>query len=196
MKKTLWLFVFLSVMTNVWAQKSNKIDLKEGNIAEKFDRLYQKSGRYKQYKVVEHRLLLQLKKIVLDSLNKEKSVIAENNAKIEELKHKIEELQKEIQASKNEVESLEMEKNSIGFLGAAINKSKFKTIMWLLVFGLLAGLAYFIYAFKNSNLITKTARENLDKLEEEYSNFRTMALEREQSLKRQLIDERKKQQAS
>lgn len=182
---------------NLQGQKNNtkKIDLNKGNIAEKFDQLYQKSSNYKQYKVVEHQLIKKLKKQVLDSLQKEKSIIAENRKKIAALEAQTKKLEKELQTAQNKVSALSDEKDSIGFWGSQIEKGKYKLIIGFIILALLLGLFYFIYAFKNSHQITKAAKENLEKLEEEYQNFRANALEREQLLKRQLLDEQKKSQA-
>ncbi len=191
----IFLFLLLTTFTLFGQQNNKKIDLTHGTIAEKFDRLYQKSGKYKQYKVVEHQLILQLKNQVLDSLNKERKLIHTHINTITDLQSRIDKLEADLKISREQIKQLSEEKDTISFMSAAVEKSQYKMIMWLLVSVLLLALLYFIYAFKNSNKETKTAKNNLEKLEEEYNNFRTMSLEREQLLKRQLLDEQKKHQA-
>ena len=51
----------------------------------------------------------------------------------------------------------------------------------------------FIYRFKNSNTVTKSAKKSLAEIEEEYEDHRRNALEREQKVRRQLQDELNKQ---
>ncbi len=197
MKKIFILLALIS--TSVFLGQSNSttkiIDLKQGTIKEKFNTLYTKSNNYKDYKVIKQYYLVQLKKQVLDSLQKEKAAYVQATAQIKDLKNQINDLQTQLNNSKEQISKLEDEKDSIGFLGMPVQKAKFQMIMWSIVVFLLLALFYFIFMFKNSLKLTKTAQNNLIKVEEEYNNFRTNALEREQLLKRQLLDEQKKHQA-
>ena len=195
MKKLLF-FAFFLISIFVFAQNTTKkIDLTQGNLSEKFDELYKKSGKYKQYKVVEHGLLLDMKKQVLDSLKKEKALTAKARAQIVELQEKMSGLEKELSANKQKITELTGEKQSIGFLGMDVDKEKFKMILGLIFLILLLALLYFIYAYRNSIALTREAKKNLSRIEDEYFQFKTNALEREQLLKRQLLDERKKHQS-
>ena len=54
--------------------------------------------------------------------------------------------------------------------------------------GLLALLLFFIFKFKNSNAITKAAKNAQANLEMEFKEHRRVAIEREQKVKRQLQD--------
>jgi len=194
MKKLLFSTLFLFSMILTAQQESKKIDLKQGSVGEKFDVLYKKSGKYKQYKVVEHGLLLELKQQVLDTLKKQKKLTAEANSQIADLQQKLTALQKDLSANQQKITELTDEKQSIGFLGMNVDKEKFKLMMGLIFLGLLLALLYFIYAYRNSIALTREAKNNLARIEEEYYSFKTNALEREQLLKRQLLDEQKKHQ--
>jgi predicted PurR-regulated permease PerM len=193
MKRLIVILLSFTTLLSI-AQNKKTIDLQKGSISEKFDELYNKSGRYKQYKVVEHQLLLQLKKQVGDSLQKQKSLLQSAKTEIESLQQQISQLQAELEQTRQNVSQLENQKDSITFLGSPVEKSKYKMIMWILLVILLLTLLYFIYAYKNAIVLTKEAKNNLTKLDEEYNTFRTNALEREQLLKRQLLDEQKKHQ--
>jgi len=196
--KKLWLFIFLFPVLLLSAQSkvnSKRIDLSQGTINDKFEAVYSKSNNYQNYKVIKKYVLIQLKKQVLDSLKKQKDlnrIAFENN---QTLQQKITDLESEIKSSNAKIQQLEHDKDSIGFLGIAVEKSRYQLIMWSLVTILVLALLYFIFMFKNSHQVTKTAKNNLLKIEEEYNNFRTNALEREQLLKRQLLDEQKKHQS-
>jgi len=194
MKKLLFLILFGFTWVVSAQQEAKKIDLKQGSIAEKFDKIYQKSGKYKQYKVVEHNLLLDLKKQVTDSLTKEKKRTAAAKAQILALQNKISNLKKDLSTKEQKILSLSAEKQSIDVGGMSLAKEKFKLIVWLVLLVLLVALLYFIYAFRSSITATREAKKSLARIEEEYYGFKTQALEREQSLKRQLLDEQKKHQ--
>jgi len=190
MKNKLFYILMLTSLTIV-AQTDKKIDLRQGSIKEKFEAVYNKSSNYQNYKIIKQDLITQLKRQVLDTISKHKDAYSKTIAEIEKLNKQITDLQSQLDLAKNEITSLKNEKDSISFLGNPINKTRYQLIMWLLVLGLLLALLYFIYLFKNSVQITKTAKDNLYKLEDEYNSFRELTLEREQLLKRQLLDAQK-----
>ncbi len=194
MKNTFWLLFLLSTGFT-WAQKGTDIDLNKGNIKDKFDVLYTRSGSYKDYKVIKQYLFRQLEKQVLDTLQKQKSTLTQVRQKTQDLQDKIDQLQAQLNLSKKKIEDLQKEKNQISLAGMSIDKDSYQWLVWSIIVFLILGLSYFIFMFKNSLQTTKTAKFNLTKLEEEYNTFRANALEREQLLKRQLLDEQKKHQA-
>lgn len=196
MKPLMFLFLFITgFLTFAQSNSQKTIDLSQGSVSDKFNEIYSKSGNYKEYKVIKRYYFNQLKKQVLDSFAKEKAALKEAQQNITKLQNQITSLQKDLQQSKEQITKLESEKDSIGFLGIPVEKSRYQWIVWSIISVLILALLYFIYLFKNSHKITKTAKENLTKIEEEYNNFRSIALEREQLLKRQLLDEQKKHQA-
>ncbi len=195
--KKIWFLLLLGISLSGFGQNNSNdksIDLRKGSIKEKFNTLYSKSNNYKNYKVIKQYLLVQLKQQVLDSLKQQKEAYAKTTDKIKKLEAQITDLQLQLKQANEQISKLENEKDSIGFLGFPVQKTKYQMIMWSIVIFLLLGLFYFIFMFKNSLKGTKIAQNNLRKIEEEYNNFRTNALEREQLLKRQLLDEKKKHQ--
>lgn len=98
-------------------------------------------------------------------------------------------------ALKSEViqnEEMLLKKDSISFLGIPMSKVGYKSIMWILVTLLSAGLGYYVYKYKNSHVLTKEAILRYEELDEEFKESRSRALEREQLLNRKLFDEQKK----
>jgi len=194
MKKLLFFTLFLFTLLVPAQNTVNKIDLHQGNIQEKFDLLYKKSNNYRQYKIVEHSLLTDLKKQVLDSIQKEKKQYQKAVQQIKSLENKINQLEADMATRQEQIDTLTAEKQSINFFGINFSKEKFKLFFWLLFFIMLSALLYFIYAHRSSMISTREAKKNLGKIEQEYFEFKTNALEREQLLKRQLLDEQKKHQ--
>ena len=62
-------------------------------------------------------------------------------------------------------------------------------MLWTIITGLLLLLLFFIYKFRQSNILTQEAKSGLSDLEMEYEDHRRRALEREQKISRQLQDE-------
>lgn len=200
MKKTVFIFLLLGTLSiQLFSQENNsettkKIIVKDtkvldtAKLSEQFNFLMDNSFKYKDYHSIKNDWLQKYNAHVHDSINK-------YTTEIEVLKQKNTTLQNENDALKSEVkanEELLNSKDSINFFGASIGKQSYQAIMWTIVWILIFSLAYFIYKFKNSNIITKEAVKRYDELEEEFNEARTRALEREQALNRKLFDEQKK----
>jgi septal ring factor EnvC (AmiA/AmiB activator) len=199
--RILLIVAFLFVTNQQFAQdaekKDNKLSLDEGPISTQFDYIAKRSGNYRadgiRYEVVKETNLFKIRKNVLDSIaamNKKtgelKSTIAEHETTITSLNNKLEE-------TTTNLSSVTEEKDSMSFLGIPVSKGTYNFILWTIIGGLFVLLGLFIYRFRNSNVLTQEAKQNLSELEVEYEDHRRRALEREQKISRQLQDEINKQ---
>ncbi len=182
------LFVFFAVLlisqtlSSLTAQEAQKLSLEKGTIANRFDYVIKESGTYNDSRVVKAWWLTRLKSHVSDSLrglknqlHSSEKIIATKDAEIDSLRTALAEVQNALLISKNE-------KNSIRFLGIAMSKQAYNSIVWLIIFGLGTFLLIFIILFKRSNLITKQTKTSYAELSEEYDSHKKRALEREQTL--------------
>tara|TARA_R110002051_G_scaffold5075_1_gene27265 strand:+ start:5563 stop:6159 length:597 start_codon:yes stop_codon:yes gene_type:complete len=192
---------FLFVTNHQFAQEADgeddKLSLDEGPISNQFDYIAKRSGNYRadgvRYEVVKETNLFKLRKNVLDSIaamNKKtselKSTIAEHETTITSLNKKLEE-------TTTNLSSVTEEKDSMSFIGISVSKGTYNFILWTIIGGLFLLLGLFIFRFRNSNILTQEAKQNLSELEVEYEDHRRRALEREQKISRQLQDEINKQ---
>ncbi|WP_316933206.1 tRNA (guanine-N1)-methyltransferase [Maribacter thermophilus] len=193
------LTILLSVNLQFAQETENeeKLSLDEGPISGQFDYVSKKSGNYRadgvRYEVVKESNLYKLRKNVLDS-------IAGFNKKISELKNTISEhettitsLNKKLDETTTNLAAVTEQKDSMSFLGILVSKATYNIILWTIIAGLFLLLGIFIYKFRNSNILTQEAKQNLSELEKEYEDHRRRALEREQKISRQLQDELNKQ---
>jgi len=199
--RILVIVAFLFVTNHQFAQEADgeddKLSLDEGPISNQFDYIAKRSGNYRadgvRYEVVKETNLFKLRKNVLDSIaamNKKtselKSTIAEHETTITSLNKKLEE-------TTTNLSSVTEEKDSMSFIGIPVSKGTYNFILWTIIGGLFLLLGLFIYRFRNSNILTQEAKQNLSELELEYEDHRRRALEREQKISRQLQDEINKQ---
>ena len=199
--RILVIVAFLFVTNHQFAQEADgeddKLSLDEGPISNQFDYIAKRSGNYRadgvRYEVVKETNLFKLRKNVLDSIaamNKKtselKSTIAEHETTITSLNKKLEE-------TTTNLSSVTEEKDSMSFIGISVSKGTYNFILWTIIGGLFLLLGLFIYRFRNSNILTQEAKQNLSELELEYEDHRRRALEREQKISRQLQDEINKQ---
>lgn len=178
-------------------EETDKLSLDEGPISHQFDYISRKSGNYRadgvRYEVVRETNLYKLRKNVLDSLAATSKKTAELKATIAEHETTIGTLNKKLEETTTNLTAVSEEKDSMSFLGAQVSKATYNIILWAIIAGLFLLLGIFIYRFRNSNILTQEAKNNLSELELEYEDHRRRALEREQKISRQLQDERNKQ---
>ncbi|PKV52151.1 hypothetical protein ATE84_4253 [Aquimarina sp. MAR_2010_214] len=190
------LILLLSFFETAYAQEENTTvteALKQEKIEGQFDMVIKKSGKFQEYKVVKLVWLNKLKSNTIDTLKTLESKLNTTNLKIDEQKTTITGLEESLAKTNVDLTTVTKEKNSINFFGAALTKSSYKTIMWVIIGVLIALLSFFIYKFKNSNTITLQARKALSETEAEFEDHRRRALEREQKVMRKLQDEINKQ---
>lgn len=186
----IFLITFLISFSTLFAQSSNKNEVEYSNDIEgQFDKLYEKSNNYKDFKVVNRTLFQNLKKNTIDSISSLKKEIKGNDSIISKQKEKIEELNQSITITNTKLSKTNQEKEMISFIGIPFTKDGFKKIFCFTLLGLLILLAVFIFKHQKSLKDTKLAVANLKDLENEYEDHRRRALEREQIVMRKLQDE-------
>lgn len=174
-------------------EEQESISLDKGAIDSQFEFVYKKSGNYradgKKYEVVRTISLDKLRQNVLDTLSGFNKRAAELKATISGHESTIASLNKKLEETTNNLVGVTEEKDSMSFLGIMVSKGTYNAILWTVIASLLALLLFFIYKFRNSNILTQEAKTNLSELETEYEDHRRRALEREQKISRQLQDE-------
>ncbi len=191
-------FIVISLLTfNLqFAQEEGETDelsLDNGPISSQFDYVAKKSGNYRadgvHYEVVKESNLYKLRKNVLDTLTAVNKKTSELKATIAEHETTISSLNKKLGETTNNLTAVTEEKDSMSFLGIAVSKGTYNTILWSIIFGLLGLMLFFMYKFRRSNVLTQEAKTALSEVEEEFEEHRRRALEREQKISRELQDE-------
>jgi septal ring factor EnvC (AmiA/AmiB activator) len=161
-------------------------------IDEQFATIIKTSNSFEDYKVIKKYKINQLKdntqKHIVDLNNQ----IVNLNKKIETQGKEIAQLKTSLGNTEATLEDTNKEKDAMNFFGAQMSKSGYNTMVWSIAGILLLGLLFFIFKFKNSNILTKQAQKKLDEIEQDFEDYKRKALEKEQKLGRQLQDERNK----
>jgi hypothetical protein len=180
-KKTIVTIALLLITSNIFSQTTKKfIDTAIVTTVEyQFDNLMDKSNNFQGYKVINTTSLLKLQSNVLDSLSVSKNKLLANADFLNSQKRLIDSLQAKSNATKTVVSDLKSEKESIFLFGIQLEKTFFKTLFFFIVVGLIAALLFFIFKFKQSNIITTESKLALKESEKEFDLFKVQALERE-----------------
>lgn len=184
--------VFIFIFTQSIIAQEN-LPEQPNTVENQFNELYKKSNNYQIYKVIKKNEYLRLQKSILDSIKVIKTDAASKQVKINEQQKSITELQTKIDTLNSDLATSIGKEDAISFIGIPLDKATYNTIVWGIIFALLAGLAFFIYRFNNSNVVTKETKSLLADTEEEFEQYKRKSIEKEQKLRRQLQDEINKQ---
>ncbi len=188
----LFITIILLILSSnsLFSQEQIVEPIKEPNTIEgQFDKMFRVSSTYQTYKVVDKDGFILLKQNVLDSIKKSKKALIELQNLLRDELQTIAYLNESITKTQLELEAALSKENTISFFGIPLSKITYNIIMWIIVIGLAAGLGFFVFKFFKSNVITKQSQENLIIVEEEFEAYRKKAIEREQKLRRELLDE-------
>ena len=188
---------FLLISSAVLGQESEttapKPSLNNGTIESQFDYLYRLSSSYQEYKVVKKTFYQKIKGNVLDSMQALKKDLVDTKKLVEVQGNEIKSLKSDLLTTNDNLISVTKEKDDIKFLGMPMTKASYNSLLWTIIFSLVALLLFFIFRFKSSNTITVQSKNLLNDTEKEFEAYKAKALEREQKVRRELQDELNKQ---
>jgi hypothetical protein len=183
MKPTFTLLLAVLFSLNSFSQENtNSLD-------NQFRSVYKKSSNYLEYKVILKKDFGDIHNNVLDSLKKFNELLNSKNTVINSQKNTIAILKKEKEVTATKLTEALNKENSISLFGMQLSKGLYSFILFTIIIASLISLGYFVFKFKNSNVVTLVAKNDLENVENELNAYRKKALEREQKLRRQLQDE-------
>lgn len=179
-------------------ENSDELSLDSGTIESQFEYVFRKSGNFKgtngqAYEAVKTVWLLKLRNHVKDSLNSIKKELSDTQAVVTAQTNEITNLKSNLSKTQTDLDTTNAEKDSMSLFGMQMSKGGYNGLLWTIIAGLLGLLLFFVFKFKNSNAITRQAKQSLSEVEEAFEEHRKTALEREQKVRRQLQDELNKQ---
>lgn len=187
-RKFILLLPLLLFTIPFFAQEATN-DVQSNTLEEQFVQVVDKSNNYQDYKIIQKSKINQLRINILDSIKNLKSTIESTNLEIIQKKNQIDSLTSDLKNTELELANSIEKENAIDFFGIETTKSTYNALMWSIISVLLLSLGLFIFKFRNSNVITKDARNKLVEVEEEFDRHRQKTLEEQQQLRRKLQDE-------
>ena len=179
-KVTLSLFLAIVFLGSTTLRAQENSEDKDPTLQAQFEELVNSSNSYEQYKVIKKTSLEEFKSIILDSINVFYRSLNNYKQTIAEQQNEINTLQKNLQASIEERDEANMEKGSIYFMGGQMEKSSYKTLMWVIIAILALALVFFIYKFIESNRVTVQSKRELAETQREMDEQRKTHIKKEQ----------------
>ncbi|MBA4153651.1 tRNA (guanine-N1)-methyltransferase [Flavobacterium sp.] len=195
-----YFYFFLLLLTNVALSQepnpeSNSASIK-GTLANQFDYVIQKSNNFQEYKVVKRDYLMLLKKNSLDSVGRFKNEFISLKSQFSNHASIVAQLKDTLKATNEELTTLKTAQDNVSLFGSPISKSNYNIVMWGIVIVLFLILIVFLFQLKSAKAIAHEVKNNVEKIEEEFEDYKHKALEKEQKLGRQLQDEINKHKSS
>lgn len=153
-----------------------------------FDNIIKESNKYQDFKVVQIRKLDAFIKEVNDSLNLAKVHLAQEAKVKGEAQDQVLKLRKDLEKAQAQVTQAENARDRITSAGMQMEKESFSALMWGIVIALGLALALVLFKSQSASSGQKDLRHRLTNIEEQLSQTKKKALEREQELKREVQD--------
>ncbi len=195
-----YFYFFLLLLTNVALSQepnpeSNSASI-NGTLANQFDYVIQKSNNFQEYKVVKRDYLMLLKKNSLDSIGRFKNELISLKSQFSNHASIVAQLKDTLKATNEELTTLKTAQDNVSLFGSPISKTNYNIVMWGIVIVLFLILIVFLFQLKSAKAIAHEVKNNVEKIEEEFEDYKHKALEKEQKLGRQLQDEINKHKSS
>ena len=195
-----YFYFFLLLLTNVALSQepnpeSNSASI-DGTLANQFDYVIQKSNNFQEYKVVKRDYLMLLKKNSLDSVGRFKNELISLKSQFSNHASIVAQLKDTLKTTNEELTTLKTAQDNVSLFGSPISKTNYNIVMWGIVIVLFLILIVFLFQLKSAKAIAHEVKNNVEKIEEEFEDYKHKALEKEQKLGRQLQDEINKHKSS
>ncbi|MGB3465813.1 MAG: hypothetical protein WBA74_11105 [Cyclobacteriaceae bacterium] len=155
-------------------------------IDQQFQAVMDETESFKKYKVVPRTTLIELSKQVGDSLQRNRNEIDELQSQIITQQDQISQLENQLQTVTSDLNDSKELNETISFLGIDFQKPIYNVIVWGIIILLLVALAAVYMMFNRSNKITRTTRNDLKMLTDEFDTYKTKSQEKQIKLKRDL----------
>jgi len=168
---------------------STKVD---PSLKGQYQLLLTKSKTINGYKLVNPGRISAFWKNLNDTLSTTRRQLTSANQKLNAQEKTITDLKSQISGKESALAGTNAKINEINFLGIAFTKSTYNTIVWSLIIGLAAALAFLILR-SAKHIHEAKYRSNLyEEIAQEYQSYKTKANDKEKKLARELQDERNK----
>jgi prefoldin subunit 5 len=152
----------------------------------------QSRNQDKDFKIIRKTNLDIIRQNVKDSLSTYKKQISELKGDASSSAGSITGLQDSVKNLSSALEQEQQKTDSISFLGIQFSKSSYHMMVWIIIVVLAVALFAILASFRKAKVDTDESKHTVDELQEELQSLRKKSMEREQQLKRQLLDEQLK----
>lgn len=194
MLKFIHVLTFLLFISHAFGQKINLQEaLTKSTIDSQFYYLNMLSrSQDADFKVIRKTNLERIRQNTRDTLSGLRNEIRELKNSSSSSLNTNKELTDSVQNLQTQLEAEKRKTDSISFLGTDFSKSGYHTFVWILIIVFAIAFIATLFAFRKAKVDTVASKKNAEEFQEELHAYKKKALEKEQQLKRQLLDEQLK----
>jgi len=183
-------------LTSIAQQQSKPMlpyAIQQGTLNEQFTQLSNLSrSQDADFKLIRKTNLDIVRKNVLDSISHYQKEIATLKQNSSSSTGTIKTLQDSVSTLDTQLQVERAKTDSISFLGIDFSKGSYHTMVWAIIIVLAIAFLVSFGTFRKAKVDTVEHKKTAEELQEELQNLRKKSMEKEQQLKRQLLDEQLK----
>jgi hypothetical protein len=188
--RRLQIALFLLFAAASYAQEAS---FNQHTIRSQFDYILENSESYKGLKIVKTKWLVSLRESMVNSYSETESQLLDTKSLVNTQEAEIDQLKLKLKETNALLSVYANSGSTVTFLGMTINKNVFTALVILFFLSSGLSLAFYAIRFQKANTIAQHSKNVLSDLEQEYQEHKQRAMEREQKISRQLLDEINKQ---
>ena len=154
--------------------------------------LSQSKSQDADFKLIRKSNVEIIRKNVNDSLNTYKKEIAQLKTQTGNSSGTIKNLQDTIVSLQHNLAEEQSKTQTIGFLGTNMDKGFYHIMVWTIICALAIILFVLVVSFKKARVDAVEHQKTAEEVQNDFHNFKKKAMEKEQLLRRQLLDEQLK----
>ncbi len=167
--------------------------IQQGSINDQFTNLTNLSrSQDVDFKLIRKANIEIVRKNVLDSISGYQKEIAELKHNSSSSIGTVKNLKDSVTSLSSQLEAEQKKTDSIAFLGIDFAKGSYHTVVWSIIIVLALAFLATLASFRKAKVDTNEHKSTTEELQEELQTLRKKSIEREQQLKRQLLDEQMK----
>ena len=154
--------------------------------------LSQSKGIDADFKAIRKSNIEIIQKNVSDSISKYTKEIASLKSNSSSSAATVTSLRDSLQATQSALNIETAKKDSIDFLGINFSKGSYHSLVWIIIGVLALALFIILASFRKAKVDAVEHQKTADEVQNEFQAYKKKAMETEQKLKRQLLDEQLK----
>lgn len=184
------LFIFITY--SAYGQSGMPDEFKNSPVKDQLEYIESKTRIYENFRAVREDMFQSIKSNIDDTLTLMDNQIERLNSENRSLRNRIDSLNKSLEGTRTNLDDVTRSKNSMMLLGMEVEKGTYNTIMWTIIFILLALLIIGFLIFKRNQNVVVSRNKDLDDLRAEFEAYRKTSRESREKMALQHFNELKK----
>lgn len=183
---------FIFITCSAIGQSGLPEEFRNSPVKDQLEYIETKTRIYENFRAVREDMFQSIKSNIDDTLTLMNNQIGKLNSENRSLSNRIDSLNNSLEGTRSSLEDVTRSKNSMMLLGMEVEKGTYNTIIWTIIFLLLALLIIGFLVFKRNQNVVVSRNKDLDDLRAEFDAYRKTSREAREKMALQHFNELKK----